>query len=75
MVSYKSILNLWRPISNKFILVYNTFDVCQALGITRVQLTALAVISCNDYGKNIMSLGLATNYSVLKGIEEEGKYQ
>ncbi|KAF8942926.1 hypothetical protein BGZ46_006636, partial [Entomortierella lignicola] len=36
-----------------------------------VQLTVLAVVSCNDYGKNIYSLGLATNFSIVKTIGDE----
>ncbi|KAI7831142.1 hypothetical protein BC939DRAFT_437710 [Gamsiella multidivaricata] len=40
-----------------------------------IQLTALAVASNNDYGKNIYSLGPATNFSIIKTIKKQGKYQ
>ncbi|KAF9284831.1 hypothetical protein BGZ88_009765 [Linnemannia elongata] len=50
------------------ILVYFIPDILLALGITRAQLTALAVVSKNDYNKNIWSLGPATNFSIIKAI-------
>ncbi|KAF9130561.1 hypothetical protein BG015_003987 [Linnemannia schmuckeri] len=50
------------------ILVYFILDLLLALGITRAQLTALAVVSRNDYSKNIWSLGPATNFSIIRPI-------
>ncbi|KAG0064076.1 hypothetical protein BGZ89_009395 [Linnemannia elongata] len=68
MLAYGSIVTLWRPVSNDIILVYSIPDLLLALGITRAQLTALAVVSKNDYNKNIWSLGPATNFSIVKSI-------
>ncbi len=75
MLGYSTISIIWRPVSRSLILVYDTLDVCQALGLSRVQLTALAVVSNNDYGKNIHSLGPATNLSIIKSVEKQGKYR
>jgi hypothetical protein len=68
MFAYSSIVTIWRPVSKLVILVYKVPDVLLTLGITRSQLTALAVVSRNDYQRNIQSLGLATNYGVIKKI-------
>ncbi|KAF9945327.1 hypothetical protein BGZ72_001470 [Mortierella alpina] len=70
MLAYSTISILWRPVSRGLILVYNISDLCQVLGLSRIQLTALAVVSNNDYGKNIHSLGPATNYSLIKSVEK-----
>ena len=75
MLAYSTISVLWRPVSRGLILVYNISDLCQVLGLSRIQLTALAVVSNNDYGKNIYSLGPATNYSLIKSVEKTGKYR
>ncbi|KAF9382477.1 hypothetical protein CPC16_009322 [Podila verticillata] len=68
MMAYQSIKTLWRPVSNNLILVYKIPDVLATLGISRAQLTALAVVSRNDYHRNIYSLGPATNFSIIKEI-------
>ncbi|KAG0294470.1 hypothetical protein BGZ98_001756 [Dissophora globulifera] len=70
MLAYSSILILWRPISRSLILVCEISDVCQVLCVSRIQLTALAVVSNNDYGKNIRSLEPAINFSIIKAIGE-----
>ncbi|KAF9536987.1 hypothetical protein EC957_009129 [Mortierella hygrophila] len=66
MMAYQSVKTLWRPVSNNLILAYKLPDVLATLGITRTQLTALAVVSRNDYHKNIYSLGPAANFSIIK---------
>ncbi|KAF8921758.1 hypothetical protein BGZ58_003893, partial [Dissophora ornata] len=71
MLAYHSVSTLWRPVANNVVLVYKPSDICRVLGVFRVQLTALAVVSGNDYGKNIYSLGPATNFSIIKQIEEQ----
>ncbi|KAG0292156.1 hypothetical protein BGZ96_004452 [Linnemannia gamsii] len=58
MLAYASITTLWRPISNGLFLEYKTADLLLALAVSRAQLTALAVVSKNDYGKNIFLSGL-----------------
>ncbi|KAG0345652.1 hypothetical protein BGZ54_005519, partial [Gamsiella multidivaricata] len=71
MMAYPSISTLWRPIARNLILVYNLKDVRRTLDFSEAQLTALAVVSGNDYGKSIYSLGAATNYSVIKAIRDK----
>ncbi|KAG0274828.1 hypothetical protein BGZ96_004069 [Linnemannia gamsii] len=68
MLAYQSVKTLWRPTSNNLILVYKIPDILATLGISRTQLTALAVVSKNDYHGNIYSLGPATNFSIIKEI-------
>ncbi|KAG0347946.1 hypothetical protein BG004_006509 [Podila humilis] len=67
MMAYQSIKTLWRPVSNNLILVYKLPDVVTTLGIARMQLTALAVVSRNDYQKNA-SLRPA-NFGIIKEIQ------
>ncbi|KAF9344664.1 hypothetical protein BGX26_004059, partial [Mortierella sp. AD094] len=69
MLAYSTVTTLWRPVSKGLILVYDLEDVCRTLSLSRAQLTALAVVSGNDYGKNIYSLGAVTNYSIIKTIQ------
>jgi hypothetical protein len=66
MMAYRSITTVWRPVSNDLILVYNIPDVLKTLQISRVQLTALAIVSKNDYSRNIYGLGPVTNFGVIK---------
>ncbi|KAF8958121.1 hypothetical protein BGZ46_002037, partial [Entomortierella lignicola] len=68
MFAYASITRVWRPISNGLFLEYKTSDLLGTLALSRAQLTALAVVSKNDYGKNIFSLGPETNYGLIKSI-------
>ncbi|KAI8599776.1 hypothetical protein EDD21DRAFT_355146 [Dissophora ornata] len=69
MMAYPTVSTLWRPISKDLILVYDLEDVRRTLNFSVAQLTALAVVSGNDYGKNIYSLGATTNYSIIKAIQ------
>jgi hypothetical protein len=75
MLAYTSIFTLWRPISKNLLLVYQLADIRRELELSSAQLTALAVVSSNDYNKNIFSLGPATNYSVIKSLEKNGNTQ
>ncbi|KAG0030690.1 hypothetical protein BGZ83_004681, partial [Gryganskiella cystojenkinii] len=69
MLGYASVTTLWRPVGKHLVLAYKISDICKVLGLTRQQLTALAVVSSNDYNRNIFSLGPATNYAIIKGID------
>ncbi|KAF9998091.1 hypothetical protein BGZ80_006863, partial [Entomortierella chlamydospora] len=69
MMAYPTVSTLWRPISKGLALVYKLQDVRHTLDFSADQLTALAVVSGNDYGKSIYSLGAATNYSIIKAIK------
>jgi 5'-3' exonuclease len=72
MLAYASTSTLWRPMSRDQFLVYKLSDVLRELGLSRAQLTALAIVSSNDYNKNIYSLGPATNYSIIKTLPGQG---
>ncbi|KAG0317269.1 hypothetical protein BGZ99_006411 [Dissophora globulifera] len=69
MFIYEKISTVWRPISRERFLVYKVADVLAVLGINRVQLTVLGVVSRNDYTSNIASLGFARNFSVIKALD------
>jgi hypothetical protein len=75
MIGHFTVATLWRPISRGPLLVYNMSDICTLLEITREQLTALAVVSSNDYNRNISSFGPETNYSAIKKIKLNGNNQ
>jgi len=75
MIAYPTIFKLWRPISNSLLLEYTMADICTLLNLSRAQLTALAVVSSNDYNRNIYSLGPATNLSIFKSFESHGNIQ
>ncbi|KAG0277634.1 hypothetical protein BGZ96_002787 [Linnemannia gamsii] len=67
MLGYANIHTLWRPVSKSVILAYSLPDVLKTLGLSRAQLTALAVVSKNDYQRNIQGLGPASNFGGLTG--------
>ncbi|KAK3837900.1 MAG: hypothetical protein JOS17DRAFT_377464 [Linnemannia elongata] len=68
VMAYTSVQTLWRPVSQDLILVYSMPDVLKTIGFSQNQLTALAIVSRNDYQRNIYSLGPASNYSIIKAI-------
>ena len=68
LLGYDSVSTVWRPISRYLVLEYKLTEVCRQLELTRGQLTTVAVVSANDYNRNIYSLGPATNYSIVKGL-------
>jgi hypothetical protein len=41
--------------------------------MSTTKLTALACVSSNDYNKNIPSMGIATNYHLIKNLPNAGK--
>jgi len=47
--------------------------VLSALGFeTAEQLTALGIVSTNDYNRSVFGLGCETNYKIIKDISAEG---
>jgi len=72
MLAYLTISTLWHQVSRNLILAYELEDVHCILSFTKAQLMALVVVSRNDYRKNIYSLGLATNHSIIKTIQSKG---
>ncbi|KAI8351750.1 hypothetical protein B0O80DRAFT_500105 [Mortierella sp. GBAus27b] len=80
MLGYDTVATIWRPISKDRSLIYDIQDVLKQLQISRQQLTALCIVSRNDYNCNIPRLGPMTNYDIIRSIDEEdpklivGKY-
>ena len=58
MPVYKTV-SIWRPISKRRFLQYKVSEMLDSLQITRTQLTALGIVSRNDYNHNmVMAVGL-----------------
>ena len=72
MLAYATVQTLWRPVSKGLILSYSIPDLLQTLGVSQSQLTALAIVSHNDYNRNIPTLGPVTSFSIIKSINSEG---
>ncbi|KAG0368328.1 hypothetical protein BGZ54_002166 [Gamsiella multidivaricata] len=62
MPMYKSVETIWRPIPKGKPLVYD---------VPSVYATLLGIVSKNDYSRNILSLGSATNYKIIKELDGE----
>ena len=73
LLIYANILTVWRPISKDRFLVYQTPDILKSLAMTRSQFVAFGVVSANDYDRNVPSLGVATNYDLIKATESTGR--
>ncbi|KAI8345425.1 hypothetical protein B0O80DRAFT_473459 [Mortierella sp. GBAus27b] len=67
MLFYKTIPKVWRPVgsfkSRRFV-PYEKTSLLQALGLSSTQLTALGILSGNDYVSNIPHLAIATNRKI-----------
>ncbi|KAK3810385.1 MAG: hypothetical protein J3Q66DRAFT_405139 [Benniella sp.] len=68
MMGYGTVGTLIRPFRGKFYR-YEMEDVASLLRLSRQQLTALAVVSKNDYNKNISSLGPKTNIKIIRSLD------
>ena len=70
---YESVSVLWRPQSKAGYLEYQKTGVLSALGLEFAgQLTALGVVSTNDYNHSVHGLGCETNYEIIKTIKARG---
>jgi len=72
MMGHGTVGTLIRPFRGKFYR-YEMDDVANLLRLSRPQLTALAVVSKNDYNKNISSLGPKTNIKIIRSLDASGK--
>lgn len=75
-LAYDMVKTLWHPVGRwnaTKVLEYNKGEVLTKTALTSSKLTALACVSCNDYNKNILTLGIATNYNVIKFLPDGGK--
>ena len=44
----------------------------KTLDLSRAQWTVLGIVSANDYNKNIHGLGIASNFGIVKSLQESG---
>ncbi|KAG0220495.1 hypothetical protein BGW41_007888, partial [Actinomortierella wolfii] len=76
MLFYRNIPVFWRPVgyykSRRFIK-YKKSAILETLGLSPAQLTALAILSGNDYIKNIPYLAFETNLKLIKDFEGDEK--
>jgi hypothetical protein len=75
LLIYPTIRTLWRPIArqSKF-LVYEKNDLLSTLDLSQPQLTVFGIVSNNDYDQNIHNIGVKTNYSLVKSLEDGSTY-
>ncbi|KAG9063354.1 hypothetical protein KI688_004236 [Linnemannia hyalina] len=69
--AYDSVTTFWRPVGKRYevkVLEYNREAVPAQIKLSTAKLTALACVSSNDQNKNIPSMGIATNYSIIKDL-------
>ncbi|KAF9943817.1 hypothetical protein BGZ72_003323, partial [Mortierella alpina] len=71
MLVYRNINTIWRPVSGQRFLAYNVQAAVLAMGLSRVQLSALGIVSRNDYEGNIPRLGAATNFKIIKNLKAD----
>ncbi|KAF9944380.1 hypothetical protein BGZ72_002451, partial [Mortierella alpina] len=65
--AYRSVTTILRPFRGKF-LKYDVSQVAAHLGLSRDQLTALCIVSKNDYTCNITKLGPETNLKLISKL-------
>ncbi|KAF9342758.1 hypothetical protein BGX34_007688 [Mortierella sp. NVP85] len=71
---YNNIKTVWRLVSKQKVHCYDVDEVCSELKLeSRAHLTALGIVSTNDYHRNIPTLGSATNLGILKEIHGSSK--
>ncbi|KAF9914008.1 hypothetical protein FBU30_002847, partial [Linnemannia zychae] len=69
--AYRQVQALWRPRGRgrSLVLCYHVPQILKTLELTRPQLTALCIVTSNDYTKNIASVGINSNYAIIKNIQ------
>ncbi|KAG0320697.1 hypothetical protein BGZ97_013051, partial [Linnemannia gamsii] len=65
MLAYDTINTLLRPVSSGLVLVYFISSLLRSLGITRSQLTALAIVLKKDYTKTFFRSDRPLNPKVI----------
>ena len=71
LLFYKSISTVWRPVGSykaRQFVPYEKSALLEALGLSTTQLTALAILSGNDYVNNIPHLAIDTNAKLIKDM-------
>lgn len=77
MLVYENVTTVWRPITPGCFHVYDVMKATNHLALpSRSHLSALGIVSKNDYNRNIQGFGSATNLSLIKSIpwNNSGKY-
>ncbi|KAG0319327.1 hypothetical protein BGZ99_005147 [Dissophora globulifera] len=74
LIIYRTVRTLWRPVGYKqqTFRVYDKDSILDALNLTDAQLLTLGIVSRNDYGNNVPSLGIATNCKLVKDLSDRG---
>ncbi|CAO3566023.1 unnamed protein product [Mortierella alpina] len=67
-LAYSRVQTVWRLVTRTKLLVYDIPKLLKTVGLTRAQLTALCIVSKNDYDSNVLRLGTITNFKLLKSI-------
>ena len=71
---YNNIKTVWRLVSKQKVHCYDVDEVCLELKLeSRAHLTALGIVSTNDYHQNIPTMGSATNLGILREIHGSSK--
>ncbi|KAF8967801.1 hypothetical protein BGZ46_000086 [Entomortierella lignicola] len=68
LLAYGSVPVIYRPFRREF-YEYGVDECAKALGILRLQLTTLSIVSKNDYTSNPSRLGVATNLEIIKDMK------
>lgn len=72
LLFYKTVPVVWRPIgsykSRRFV-PFEKSSLLKVLNLTSTQLTALAILSGNDYVLNIPHLAIATNHKIVRTLD------
>ncbi|KAF9427222.1 hypothetical protein BGZ76_002425 [Entomortierella beljakovae] len=65
MLEYGNISTIWRPIARGRFVIYDVDEDCDHLALpSHHHLTALGIVSKNDYNWNIRGLGSASNFFI-----------
>ncbi|KAF9083253.1 hypothetical protein BGX27_004217, partial [Mortierella sp. AM989] len=70
---YERVTVIWRPQRGGGFLEYRKDAVLSGLGLgSAAQLTALGVVSTNDYNRSVYGLGCETNHKIIKALGAKG---
>ncbi|KAF9574904.1 hypothetical protein BGW38_008274, partial [Lunasporangiospora selenospora] len=72
---FANVCTIWQPVGRGVktkIHCYHLSQILDDIRLSGAQLTALGVVTTNDCTKNIHTLGIATNYRLIKDEIEDG---
>ncbi|KAG0311406.1 Rad2 nuclease, partial [Dissophora globulifera] len=76
LLFYRTVPTVWRPVGSykaRCFVPYEKPAVLKALSLSSTQLTALAILSGNDYCCNIPYLAIDTNHKIVKNLHGDEK--